>query len=76
MKKKLLYLVCFCTFGLCAMEAQAVNLKSVSIINVEDYEVVIDGQRDEDAPFIRHFTEVWYARYNYIENGIITPRDL
>lgn len=36
MKKKLLYLVCFCTFGLCAMEAQAVNLKSVSIINVED----------------------------------------
>lgn len=40
------------------------------------YEVVIDGQRDEDAPFIRHFTEVWYARYNYIENGIIAPRDL
>lgn len=36
MKKKLLYLVCFCTFGLCAMEAQAVNLKSASIINVED----------------------------------------
>lgn len=36
MKKKLLYLVCFCIFGLCAMEAQAVNLKSASIINVED----------------------------------------
>lgn len=39
MKKKLLYFVyfvCFCTFGLCAMDALAVNLKSASIINMGD----------------------------------------
>lgn len=38
--------------------------------------VVIEGQGDEDSGPIYHWTEVEYARYNYIENGIIERGEL
>ena len=40
------------------------------------YEVEIDGKGGVDEGHIRHDTEVLYARYNFIEDGIITRRDL
>lgn len=40
------------------------------------YEVIIKGTGGADYGYIRHDTEVVYARYNFIENGIIAPRDL
>ena len=53
MNKKTLILAGLCAFGLCTWEAQAMNLKYVSIINMEDklptgYEI-IDLQGDLDA---------------------------
>lgn len=38
--------------------------------------VVIEGQGDKDLGPIYHRTEVEYARYNYIENGIIERGEL
>ena len=40
------------------------------------YEVTIDGKGGGYEGCIWHNTEVVYARYNYIENEIIVPRDL
>ena len=40
------------------------------------YRVIIWGEGGPDYGYIRHNTEVVYARYNFIENGIIAPRDL
>lgn len=38
--------------------------------------VVIEGRGDEVTGPIYHWTEVEYARYNYIENGTIEPLEL
>lgn len=61
------------------MEQPVINLNGNLMQTYRDYvyEVEIDG-KDEENPVlhIRHDTEVLYARYNFIENGIIAPRDL
>lgn len=38
--------------------------------------VMIEGRGDEESGPIYHWTEVEYARYNYIENGIIERSEL
>ncbi len=43
MKKKALFLAGLCAFGLCTWEAQAVSLKCISIINMEDNDNVPTG---------------------------------
>ena len=69
-KKRILVLAGLCAAAFCTLNVQASNPQ-------QTYIVEINGKEGE-APVkhIRHDTEVVYARYNCIENGIIAPCDL
>jgi hypothetical protein len=60
------------------MDQPVINLNGNLMQGYRDYvyEVEIDGKGGVDEGHIRHDTEVVYARYNFIENGIIAPADL
>ena len=83
-KKKILVLAGLCAAAFCTLNVQASNPQQTYInVDVADNhipsgaeKVEIDGKGGVDEGHIRHDTEVLYARYNCIENGIIAPCDL
>lgn len=59
-------------------QEHGINLSGNMMQTYRDYVywVIIRGEGDPGYGHIRHNTEVVYARYNFIENGIIAPLDL